>query len=120
MHLWRVGTRAAFEMLACLGRHSHGHLHLQMRLAEFEDYIKQHKTVALDELAAEFGMRTQDAIARVQDLEASGRLTGVMDDRGKVNLLSLSSDEFMWKWTGGLLSCRTTVNTLHPYCVDVC
>ncbi len=27
---------------------------------------------------------TQDAISRVQDLEAAGRLTGVMDDRGKV------------------------------------
>ena len=57
---------------------------LQALLAEFEAYIKQHKTVALDELAAEFGLRTQDAITRVQELEASGRLTGVMDDRGKV------------------------------------
>ena len=57
---------------------------LQVLLAEFEAYIKQHKTVALDELAAEFGLRTQDAITRVQELEASGRLTGVMDDRGKV------------------------------------
>ena len=40
--------------------------------------------MGLDELAAEFGMRTQEAIKRVQALEAEGALTGVMDDRGKV------------------------------------
>ena len=39
--------------------------------------------MGLDELAAEFGMRTQEAIKRVQALEAEGALTGVMDDRGK-------------------------------------
>jgi DDRGK domain len=40
--------------------------------------------VLLDELAAEFGLRTQDVISRIQGLEAMGRLTGIMDDRGKV------------------------------------
>jgi predicted ArsR family transcriptional regulator len=52
--------------------------------ARFVDYIKRRKTVALDELAAEFGMRTQAAIKRVQELEECGSITGVMDDRGKV------------------------------------
>lgn len=37
----------------------------------------------LEELAAEFGLRTQEAIMRVQALESMGRLTGVMDERGK-------------------------------------
>lgn len=41
------------------------------------------KVVVLEELAHEFGLRTQDAIARVEELQASGRLQGVTDDRGK-------------------------------------
>ena len=36
------------------------------------DYIRGRKTVGLDELAAEFGMRTQEAIKRVQALEEEG------------------------------------------------
>ena len=54
-------------------------------LAQFVEYIKDRKTVVLDEVAAEFGLRTQDVINRIQSLESIGRLTGVMDDRGKVN-----------------------------------
>ena len=45
-------------------------------------------TVPLEELAAEFGLRTTDAINRVQGLEQMGRLTGVMDDRGKYIYIS--------------------------------
>jgi hypothetical protein len=37
----------------------------------------------LEELAAEFGLRTQEAINRLQALEQMGRVTGVFDDRGK-------------------------------------
>jgi len=54
------------------------------------DYIKDRKTVMLDEVAAEFGLRTQDVINRIQSLEAIGRLTGVMDDRGKVRYSALA------------------------------
>lgn len=52
-------------------------------LSEFVDYIKHRKMVVLEELAAEFGLRTQDVINRIQSLESAGRLSGVMDDRGK-------------------------------------
>ncbi|XP_056603109.1 DDRGK domain-containing protein 1-like isoform X2 [Triplophysa dalaica] len=52
-------------------------------LQEFIDYIKRSKVVLLEDLASHFGMRTQDAIARLQDLMAQGSLTGVIDDRGK-------------------------------------
>ena len=48
------------------------------------DYIRGRKAVALDELAAEFGLRGAEAPRRVAELEASGAITGVMDDRGKV------------------------------------
>ena len=57
---------------------------MQGLLGQFIDFIKERKTVALDDVAAEFGLRTQDVINRIQGLEAMGRLTGVMDDRGKV------------------------------------
>ncbi|XP_036436580.1 DDRGK domain-containing protein 1-like [Colossoma macropomum] len=52
-------------------------------LQEFIQYIKDSKVVLLEDLASHFGMRTQDAIARLQDLIADGSLTGVIDDRGK-------------------------------------
>uniref|UniRef100_A0A670ITG8 DDRGK domain-containing protein 1 n=1 Tax=Podarcis muralis TaxID=64176 RepID=A0A670ITG8_PODMU len=41
------------------------------------------KVVLLEDLASHLGIRTQDAINRVQDLMADGTLTGVIDDRGK-------------------------------------
>ncbi|XP_051822323.1 DDRGK domain-containing protein 1 isoform X1 [Antechinus flavipes] len=52
-------------------------------LTEFITYIKQAKVVLLEDLASHVGLRTQDAINRVQDLLADGTLTGVIDDRGK-------------------------------------
>lgn len=52
-------------------------------LSRMADYIQRRKMVALEELAAEFGIRTTDAVERVQELEAGGLITGVMDDRGK-------------------------------------
>ncbi|XP_066488330.1 DDRGK domain-containing protein 1 [Tiliqua scincoides] len=52
-------------------------------LTELLDYIKSTKVVLLEDLASHLGIRTQDAISRVQDLMADGTLTGVIDDRGK-------------------------------------
>ncbi|XP_073697017.1 DDRGK domain-containing protein 1-like isoform X1 [Garra rufa] len=52
-------------------------------LQEFIQYVKNSKVVLLEDLASHFGLRTQDAIARLQDLIADGTLTGVIDDRGK-------------------------------------
>ncbi|DBA82094.1 hypothetical protein WJX77_002843 [Trebouxia sp. C0004] len=60
----------------------------QGMLGAFVEFIKERKTVALEDLAAEFGLRVQDAIRRVQDLEKMGRLSGVMDDRGKYIYIS--------------------------------
>ena len=44
------------------------------------------KIVVLEDTAVEFGIKTQEVIHRIEALEAAGRLTGVMDDRGKVCL----------------------------------
>ncbi|KAM4559926.1 DDRGK domain-containing protein 1 [Odontesthes bonariensis] len=60
-------------------------------LQDFIQYIETCKVVLLEDLGSHFGMRTQDAIARLQDLLAEGTLTGVIDDRGK--FISITPEE---------------------------
>ncbi|KAA8495456.1 DDRGK domain-containing protein 1 [Porphyridium purpureum] len=60
-------------------------------LAEFIGRIKEQKVNVLEELAAEFGLRTQEVISRVTALEAAGSISGVFDDRGK--FIYVSNDE---------------------------
>ncbi|KAG4968877.1 hypothetical protein JHK87_034528 [Glycine soja] len=57
-------------------------------LGNFVEYIKKHKCVPLEDLAAEFKLRTQECINRITSLESMGRLSGVMDDRGKFIYIS--------------------------------
>eukprot|EP01024_Parvocaulis_polyphysoides_P073774 TRINITY_DN9512_c0_g5_i3.p2 TRINITY_DN9512_c0_g5~~TRINITY_DN9512_c0_g5_i3.p2 ORF type:complete len:242 (+),score=72.67 TRINITY_DN9512_c0_g5_i3:311-1036(+) len=52
-------------------------------LQQFVDAIIERKMVVLDDLAADFKLRTSDVISRIKGLEEMGTLTGVMDDRGK-------------------------------------
>lgn len=52
-------------------------------LSAFIDNIKKQKVVVLDDLAAEYGMRTTAVVNRIEHLEKAGQLTGVLDDRGK-------------------------------------
>eukprot|EP00922_Rhytidocystis_sp_ex-Travisia-forbesii_P053407 GHVS01079187.1.p2 GENE.GHVS01079187.1~~GHVS01079187.1.p2 ORF type:complete len:295 (+),score=77.97 GHVS01079187.1:49-933(+) len=52
-------------------------------LNQFVDYIKSRKTAELEEVAAEFDMKTPEVINRLQDLDKFGRLTGIFDERGK-------------------------------------
>mmetsp|Transcript_37627 Transcript_37627/g.117257 ORF Transcript_37627/g.117257 Transcript_37627/m.117257 type:complete len:321 (+) Transcript_37627:134-1096(+) len=49
----------------------------------FVQYVKRRKVVNLEDLAAEFRMRTSSAIDRLEQLEKLGRLSGIFDDRGK-------------------------------------
>jgi hypothetical protein len=63
----------------------------QEQLEEFVRTIKTRKVVPLDELAVQYKIKTPDVIARIQAMEAAGRLTGVLDDRGK--FLSITPDE---------------------------
>ena len=44
--------------------------------------------VLLEDLAAHFKMKTQDCIDRVTQLSDEGKLTGVLDDRGKFIYIS--------------------------------
>ena len=52
-------------------------------LQQFVDYVKLHKVVLLEDLASEFNLATEDAMDRVEALQASNRLSGIVDDRGK-------------------------------------
>lgn len=70
------------------------------------EYIKSRKAVGLDELSAEFGLRGAEAPRRVAELEATGAITGIMDDRGKARALVMSYYSML---------CRIVVITwFHP------
>lgn len=43
----------------------------------------------MEEVAAQFNLKTQVVIERIQALQASGELTGVIDDRGKFIYITL-------------------------------
>uniref|UniRef100_A0A8C5INZ3 DDRGK domain-containing protein 1 n=1 Tax=Junco hyemalis TaxID=40217 RepID=A0A8C5INZ3_JUNHY len=45
-------------------------------LMEFLEYVKKTKVIQLEDMASHLGLRTQDAINRIQDLMADGTLTG--------------------------------------------
>lgn len=60
----------------------------QNLLQQFITYIKETKVVLLEDLASHFGLRTQQAIDRVQDLLKDELITGVIDDRGKFIYIS--------------------------------
>lgn len=60
-------------------------------LQEFLTYIKQNKVLVLEDLAAHFGLKTASVVERIQELQANGNLTGVIDDRGK--FIYISEDE---------------------------
>lgn len=61
------------------------------QLQMFIKYIKDTKVVLLEDIASHFGLRTQQAIDRVQDLLKDELITGVIDDRGK--FIYISEDE---------------------------
>lgn len=51
-------------------------------------YSQAQKVVLLEDLAGHFKIKTQAAIDRISDLQSSGDLTGVIDDRGKFIYIS--------------------------------
>ena len=46
----------------------------------------------MEDIAAEFKMMTQDVVQRNESLEASGRLLGITDDRGK--FIHITEEEY--------------------------
>merc|ERR1711944_12042 len=68
------------------------------KLEIFIQYIKDTKVFLLEDLAAHFKMKTQDAIDRVTTLRDEGKLTGVIDDRGKFIYISQAELESVAKF----------------------
>merc|ERR1711923_533367 len=68
------------------------------KLLKFVNYIKETKVVLLEDLAAQFHLKTQEAIDRVSQLQSDGLLTGVIDDRGKFIYVSQEELEAVAKF----------------------
>merc|ERR1712181_4060 len=68
------------------------------KLLKFINYIKETNVVLLEDLAAQFHLKTQEAIDRVTQLQADGLLTGVIDDRGKFIYVSQEELEAVAKF----------------------
>jgi len=68
------------------------------KLLKFINYIKETKVVLLEDLAAQFHLKTQEAIDRVTQLQVDGLLTGVIDDRGKFIYVSQEELEAVAKF----------------------
>jgi len=56
---------------------------LDSKMNEFIDFIVSRKMVLLEELAQQFGVKTKEVLDRLRKLESEGRISGVVDDRGK-------------------------------------
>ncbi|CCF23348.1 DDRGK domain-containing protein 1 [Caenorhabditis elegans] len=61
-------------------------------IRDFVDYVKTNKVVNIDELSSHFGLKSEDAVNRLQHFIEEGLVQGVMDDRGK--FIYISDEEF--------------------------
>lgn len=55
------------------------------------EFIVNKKMAPFEDIGAEFGLKTSEVVDRVRDLERDGRITGIIDDRGK--FIHVSEDE---------------------------
>lgn len=60
----------------------------QNSLQEFIQFIQDNKIVVLEDLAVHFKLKVQAVIDRIEELQKEGRITGVIDDRGKFIYIS--------------------------------
>ncbi|CAG4929655.1 unnamed protein product [Colias eurytheme] len=92
------------------------------RLRDFIEYIKTQKVVLLEDLAAHFKLKTQATIDRITDMQASGELTGVIDDRGKFIYIAQAELEAVAKFIkqrgrvsiSELAECSNQLINLNP------
>ncbi|KAF1761894.1 hypothetical protein GCK72_010153 [Caenorhabditis remanei] len=61
-------------------------------IRDFVAYVKANKVVNIDELSAHFGLKSEEAVNRLQHFIGEGLVQGVMDDRGK--FIYISDKEF--------------------------
>lgn len=64
----------------------------------FVDFVKIRKAVELEDLAAQFRIKTQSAVDRLQDLEKLGQISGIFDDRGKFIYITAEEMQEVTAW----------------------
>ncbi len=62
-------------------------------LQQFIQHVVKSKIVLLDDLSAQFNLTGRQVVERLQALQEEGRITGVMDDRGK--FISICEEEMI-------------------------
>ncbi|ETN80356.1 hypothetical protein NECAME_09250 [Necator americanus] len=82
-------------------------------MKEFVDYVKKSKVVNMDELAAHFGLKSDEAISRLHYFLDNGLLEGVMDDRGKFIYITDEELEAVAKFINQ--RGRVTIHELAQY-----
>jgi len=55
----------------------------ESKIEDFIRFIRERKVVMLEDLAAEFTMKTMEAIELIERLDKEGKISGLVDDRGK-------------------------------------
>lgn len=62
------------------------------------EYVKVRKLVALEDLAAEFRIRTSVAVDNLKELERKGRISGIFDDRGRFIYVTVEEMASVAEW----------------------
>lgn len=73
-------------------------LDLINKIELYVNTFQAQKVVLLEDLAVHFKLKTQAVIDRITELQASGELTGVIDDRGKFIYIAVTELEAVAKF----------------------
>jgi len=65
------------------GSHLEEREEFEKNLDEFVEYIKKSKVVYLEDLAVKYSLQPKEVVDKIEALEKEGRLSGIMDERGK-------------------------------------
>jgi len=65
------------------GSISNDHQTFMEQTEQIIELVKQSKVVYLEDLAMKYNVKPQDVADKLTSLEQEGRLTGIIDDRGK-------------------------------------
>jgi len=65
------------------GSHMDEREEFEKNLDEFVEYIKKSKVVYIEDLAVKYQLQPKDIVDKIELLDQEGRLSGIMDERGK-------------------------------------
>jgi len=65
------------------GSHMAEREEFEKNLNEFVEYLKKSKVVYLEDLAVKYQLQPKEVVEKIEELEKEGRISGIMDERGK-------------------------------------